>query len=110
MTFPDDMRPRMPLYVLKGHEVEPIEDFDEWSRQLVQNRVVARTQLIDGSTVSTLFLGVGFPGVDKPMLFETALVTEDSTEVVARYATWGEAEAGHMDWLDRCVAPERIVK
>ena len=101
----------MIFYTLNGHEPVPIEDALEWAREFdCISRVVMQTKLIDGSMVSTVFLGIDHGWSKTPILFETALLTEDGCSVVDRYATWGEAEAGHIDWLDRCIAPERIAQ
>lgn len=100
------------LYVLDGHEVRGVYDIREWGRAFeLSKRNVMRTRLIDGSIISTVFIGIdhGMIGKRKPLLFETALLSEETPcEVVARYATWAEAEAGHMQWLERCVPPDLI--
>lgn len=49
--------------------------------------------------VSTVFLGLdhGHDPHGRPLLFETMVFSEGTRneEYVSRYATWGEAEAGH---------------
>jgi hypothetical protein len=46
--------------------------------------------------VSTVFLGVCHGMVDdKPILFETMILTATSSRIHDRYCTWDEAEAGH---------------
>jgi hypothetical protein len=74
---------------------------------------VARTTLVDGSYVSTIFLGLdhGFSHSGPPVLFETAVFVQtgedaadraDWTSVITdRYCTWAEAELGHMETVER---------
>ena len=114
-------------YRLDGHEVVGMpantrDEILEWARWFEEaNRVVACTHLIDGSRVSTVFLGLNHGwGDGPPMIFETALFSSETIyspilkrevqecEIVARYATWGEAEAGHMEWVEKCVPPDLI--
>lgn len=100
------------LFVLDGHEVRGVFDIREWGATFeLQNRIVMRTKLIDGSIISTVFLGIDHSMIGRgpPILFESALMPSDGPiEVVDRYATWAEAEAGHMAWIERCVPPELI--
>lgn len=114
-------------YRLDGHEVVGMpsntsEEIVAWAQAMeATDRKVAVTNLIDGSRVSTVFLGLNHSwGAGPPMLFETALFSSEThyckflhrevqeCEVVARYATWGEAEAGHMEWVEKCVPPDLI--
>jgi hypothetical protein len=69
-----------------------------------------------------VFLGLDHSYVDhrKPILFETALIPGEKrycewrkkevrdVEVVQRYATWAEAEEGHIAWIEKCVPKEMI--
>jgi hypothetical protein len=120
-------------YRLEGHEVVPVEidiyagakgreQLLAWAQWFeTADRTVMRTELIDGSVISTVFLALDHSyGVGPPLLFETALVSGEEQfdsyfkrmyrpcEVVARYSTWAEAQAGHMEWIERCVAPDMI--
>lgn len=109
-------------FKLEGHEVVPVEDTLEWARWFEDaDRNVMQTRLIDGSRISTVFLGLdhSFMGA-KPMFFETALISGEEhfsevlkrnvheIEVVQRYATWAEAEEGHMRWIETCVPANMI--
>jgi len=103
---------RIGHYKLNGHEPVRVADLLEWAHWFeTADRQVMRTDLIDGSTVSTVFLGLdhNFMQKGRPVLFESALwVDDEGWNVVGRYCTWAEAEAGHMDWLERCVPPDLI--
>lgn len=112
-------------YILKGHEAVPERDTLTWARWYEEhNRHVMDTRLIDGSRISTVFLGLDHSSLipnSPPQLFETALISGDKhycvwlkkeiheIEIVARYATWGEAEDGHMEWIERCV-PDSLIE
>jgi hypothetical protein len=66
-----------------------------------ENRCRVGGDTIGDVWVSTAFLGVDMNHVrvirpDLPVLcFETAVFRPGSTDIVARYATWADAEAGH---------------
>lgn len=70
------------------------------------NRTVARTVVDSHVTVSTVFVGLDLGGdPDRPMLFETEIMesgvaSSDSRHV--RYATWDEAELGHVQIVREC--------
>lgn len=114
----------MKHYILQGREIVECDDWLAWARWFEtakDKRIVAQTHLIDGSTVSTVFLGLDHAfGGGPPVLFETALMMGEReysalmgreyrpTEVVDRYCTWAEAEAGHMAWVERCVPPDLV--
>lgn len=116
------MRRTTDLYKLEGHETVPMTETLEWAAWFeTADRRVMVTTLIDGSRISTIFLGVDHGWTEgAPQLFETALFSGEKTfntllkrevrncEVVARYATWGEAVAGHMEWIEKCVPNELI--
>ena len=83
-------------YILKGHEVVPVEDVLEWGEWFeTANRVVAKDE-INGARVSTVFLGLDHSfGGNKPLLFETMIFGGEHDDYQERYTTWEEAEAGH---------------
>jgi hypothetical protein len=118
---------RIDHFKLVGHEAVPVsvetrDGLLEWAAWFeTADRKVMVTELIDGGRISTFFLGLDHQwGKGPPILFETALFMGEKefchwlrrevrpSEVVARYSTWAEAEAGHMEWIERCVPSELI--
>lgn len=107
-------------YILDGHEPRRVADLIEWATWMRQHdRRVARTELLDGSEVSTVFLGLDHSFADDgpPVLFETCLFFAEDTDdaspttwsdgrpvrqsdVVRRYSTWAEAELGHIEIVE----------
>jgi hypothetical protein len=94
-------------YILEGHEVRAVEDALEWARWFeTADRRVAFTDL-GYCTVSTVFLGIDhrFLGRERlPIVFETMVFAnpnagerfpEEMDNMMERYSTWDEAEAGH---------------
>lgn len=85
--------------ILKGKEIVLEPNVRKWAEWFEDDaRRVARTELPDGTLISTVFLGLdhGFGG--EPAWFETMVFTKESqwSEVdMARYATYDEAEKGH---------------
>ncbi|MFA5186353.1 MAG: hypothetical protein WC551_07760 [Patescibacteria group bacterium] len=87
------------FYILKGRT--PVRVPPEQYAQWLGERRVALTVCTDVK-VSTMFLGVDIGEEGKPLLFETALLYRaGEVEVVARYATWEEAEIGHATCVKR---------
>ncbi len=81
------------------HHAQPVDDVIAWAQWFrdINNRGVAR-DVANGYTVSTVFLGIDYSfGGRKPLLFETAIFSQDSRLDLycERYSTWAEAEAGH---------------
>lgn len=101
----------------KDHKITYTLDAIEWSEwfQVAYAadhtlRRVARTTLSDGSIISTVFLGVDYNFHDKgpPILFESAVlyavdstIDDNSIDIERRYATWAEAEIGHMELCEK---------
>jgi hypothetical protein len=86
-------------YILEGHEVKAV-DMMTWARWLQtarQDRVVARTTVMEGVDVSTVFLGLDhrFGEDGPPLIFETMVFGGQHDQDMQRYSTWDEAEAGH---------------
>lgn len=117
----------MEHYRLEGHEVVAMnvdtrEELLDWAHAFEKSeRIVMHTRLIDGGRISTVFLGLDHQwGNGPPMLFETCLFSGEKhydpmlkreiseSSVVARYATWAEAEEGHMQWIEECVPANMI--
>jgi len=83
-------------YILDGKTPIHCDDLLSWASWFKsQNRIIA-SKMIDGITISTVFLGIdhGFGG--KVMLFETMIFGGDHDDYCERYSTWEEAEAGHQ--------------
>lgn len=117
-------------YMLEGpqHKVTYTHDVIRWAEWLeTADRIVARTVLLDGSIVSTVFLGLdhNFGDDGEPILFESAVIFDEDTvptekfngreyrqcDVERRYCTWGEAEIGHMEMCDKLnyqLSPDRL--
>ena len=81
--------------------------WDEYSKLYNQEYSrVALTEFDDGSSVSTVWLGLNHQWDDDkaPLIFETMIFhSEDSEELCWRYSTEAEALAGHeravLDWM-----------
>lgn len=85
-------------YVLDENDNPVLEpDLLTWARWYeTADRHVALTEL-DGIKISTVFLGVdhNFSTDGPPILFETMIFGGEHDEECWRYATLGEAQAGH---------------
>lgn len=78
----------------------------EWAEwlEIDENRFVKQDLLINGTKISTVFLGVdqGFEP-EHPILFETMKFTKiGGLELIERYCTWDEAIKGHNDCVAEC--------
>lgn len=93
-------------YVLDEHKIAiPVFDAEQWARGFqMENRRVDLTH-VGNCRVSTVFLGLDHnfsddPDAD-PILFETMVFIDDDfsheMEIMERYSTWAEAQAGHND-------------
>ena len=108
-------------YVLDGIVPRPEPDLMTWALWMEKaERRVALTTLLDGSWVSTVFLGLDHAwGGGPPVLFETCVFLHEDTEpgstwpsgrlvpsseVQRRYSTWAEAEVGHMELCEQLTA------
>lgn len=84
----------------------PSTDIVEWMEWMnTHDRTVNYSTLSDGSTVSTVFLGINHSFMNSPpVLFETMSFGPPpklKAKVRRRYATWVEAERGHKDILNK---------
>lgn len=87
---------RTGMYILNGHEPVPIEDSIAWATLLgTMDRVVNKTVMDNGVTVSTVFLGLDHGWNKEPLLFETMVFGGKMDGVQNRYTTWEQAEEGH---------------
>ena len=82
-------------YILDGHTPKQVKDLMEWANWFeTADRVVAKTT-VRNLEVSTVFLGIDHSfGGSVPILFETMIFGGENYQ--ERYATWEEAEAGHI--------------
>jgi hypothetical protein len=113
-------RPR--YFILEGKKPRPVRDVMTWAQWFEDaERRVAFSVMLDGSEVSTVFLGSdhNHSGRGRPVLFETCVFLHESTapgtvlfgrtirqsEVLQRYSTWAEAEVGHMEIVEGFEVP-----
>src|SRR3990167_5954569 len=74
----------------------------KWFEKARHDRVVARTNVVPGSDVSTVFLGLDHQwGDGPPLIFETMVFGGPLDQETERYSTWEEAEAGHAQMVER---------
>ena len=90
-------------YILDGHNPVRCDDLIQWGRWFeTGDRKVARFEFPNGVVVSTVFLGLDHSfGGDTPILFQTMVFGGEHDQAQERYATWDEAEAGHLEMIER---------
>lgn len=79
----------------------------EWAKWFENGpRTVARTEIGDAVSVSTVFLGLdhSFGSNGPPILFESLVFGGPKDGAMERYSTWEEAEKGHAAMVERCRA------
>lgn len=86
-------------FILKGKKVQPAS-LMEWARYFeTADRHVGLTKCFFGE-ISTVFLGLNHNcGTGPPLIFETMVFGGPLDEDMDRYATYGEAEKGHIKWV-----------
>jgi hypothetical protein len=96
-------------YLNPDHSVRECT-LEEWADQFEDmcrkhNKHVA-SDIIKGNHISTVWLGSNhnYYEVGKPLIFETMIFEEDSSQDIycARYSTWDEAIEGHkkaIEWV-----------
>jgi hypothetical protein len=95
---------KSPYYKLdEAGEPVPCENILEWAAWFAQSheaRVVVKTELPSGTTVSTVFLGIdhGFHGGD-PVLWETMMFGGAYDLACDRYRSRKDAIVGHEVWV-----------
>ncbi len=85
-------------YILKDKEPVLCENIFQWAKwfEEINNRRVDETEN-NGVRVSTVFLGADHSIVgEEPLLFETMIFGGEHDQDMWRYATWQEAEKGHL--------------
>lgn len=72
-----------------------------WANKKMHHRVAVTT--LPNCEVSTVFLGLDHSfGSGPPLLFETLVFGGPFDQEMERYATWVEAEYGHVRMVDKC--------
>jgi len=86
-------------YILEGKIAKPTTDLIQWAKWFEKaNRYVRKTDLSDGVSISTVFIGIDYSIFgDKPLLFETMIFGGQHDLFCKRYSTWEEAENGHEE-------------
>lgn len=92
------MNYKLDKFILEGKIPKPIDDILEWARWFeTANRHIAKTELPNDVCVSTVFLGLDHSfGGKIPILFETMIFGGEYDRYQERYASWEEAEIGHL--------------
>jgi len=93
----------MKNYILEGKTPKEA-DMMEWAKWFeTAERHVAKTEISKEVNVSTVFLGLDHNyGGGTPILFETMILGGEHDEYQERYATYEEAEAGHIVAVEMC--------
>ena len=86
-------------YILKGKKLVKV-DVLTWAQWFETADRKIGFDVIGEKQVSTVFLGIdyNYSSKGKPLLFETVVFPKG--ELVERYSTWGEAEAGHKKAIE----------
>ncbi len=91
-------------YVLNpDHTTRPVSDVLVWAKHFEEDeRYVARDELPNDVSVSTVFLGLEHNYTDEgpPLLFETMIFGGRWDDYCVRYSTWDEAVKGHQRAVD----------
>lgn len=94
---------RTPFYTLdEAGDPVPCEDMVRWAIWFAQSheaRVVGKTDLPSGTTVSTVFLGIDHSLRDPPVLWETMMFGGDYDLACDRYRSRQDALVGHEMWV-----------
>jgi hypothetical protein len=92
--------------ILRNKKVIPVE-YDKWADWLKkaqmafdEYKLVARTSMSNGVSISTVFLGINHGILGSDIWFETMVFGGEHDGCQYRYETWDEAVMGH----DRAVA------
>jgi hypothetical protein len=88
-------------YILDGHETKET-DLMTWAKEFYQTERHVADEVVGEARISTVFLGLNHRwGGGSPLLFETLVFGGSLDGEMERYATWGEAEAGHKATVER---------
>ncbi len=90
-------------YILDGHKAVECNDLLKWAKWFeAADRIVAKTNISDEVTISTVFLGLNHNyGEGEPILFETMIFGGKHDKEMEQYSTWEQAEEGHKKWVDK---------
>lgn len=86
----------MSYFILEGKTLVPVNvrEWGEWFEQA--DRVLASDYTLDGTHVSTVFLGLDHSfGLGPPEVFETMIFGGPHDQSCWRYSTYDAAVAGH---------------
>jgi len=95
-------------YILRGQDIIPVDMWiwAEWIERDYPERVVGFWQF-KSCRVSTVFLGLDHSfNQGPPILFETLVFGGPMKDAGERYATYDEAEAGHMRYCQEVSTAE----
>ncbi len=94
----------MKNYILEGKTIKVVDDLTEWAKWFGKaDRHIGKTKITNEIEVSTVFLGLDHShGGGTPILFETIIFGGEHDQYQERYATYEEAEAGHIVAVEMC--------
>lgn len=93
------------MYILEGKTIKEVDNIQEWGVWFEKSdRHVKKTNITEDIMISTVFLGMdhSFGIGGPPLLFETMIFGGPHDEYQERYATWDEAEKGHLNAIEMC--------
>lgn len=90
-------------YILIGRVPFPEKDTIKWAKWFAKADRRVAEDWIGKTRVSTVFLALDRNYFDEgdAILFETMVFPSDQWDIMERYATWKEAEAGHKKIVNR---------
>ena len=101
-------------YILDEHgNPQPCDDLFEWGRWMAKTddtRRVARTELANNVSVSTMFLGLDHNmsgSSTEPILWETMIFGGPHDMEQRRYSSREDAEAGHAEMVELAKTEEK---
>ena len=94
----------MSYYILEGKTIKSVDNIIKWAKWFeTANRHINFTEVTDKVRVSTVFLGIDHSfGSGIPILFETMIFGGEHDQYQERYATYKEAEEGHVIAVELC--------
>lgn len=106
--------PKVFHYILEKGKIKKADLFEmaKWFEENSEARIVDKTELDGGVSVSTVFLCIdhnflnfaepweGKKNNHRPILFETMIFGGEHDQYQVRYATFAEAKKGHWEAVD----------